>query len=132
METTDLKALLSERREMLSTGEIDPAACTQIAEAYAREKLDMDSTPGVVLGYDGLINGRRVCLRTLDRSTTPASHAQFSIRKGLLAKADDLLVVVLDDCVTFHIGPVPIDQITYTVTPLERRYALARIQEAAA
>ena len=51
----------------------------------------------------------------------------LSIRKGMLAKTDDLLVVVLDNDVAFHIGPVPIDQITYTQTAIERRYSLAKI-----
>ena len=116
---------------MLNAGELDPMVCTQIAEAYAREKLEMDANVCSVPGYDGLINGRRVCLRTLDKSSAPSPQKHFSIRKGLLAKADDLFVVVLDESVAFHISPFRIEQVTYSVTPTERRFALSRIQEAA-
>ena len=82
-------------------------------------------------GFDGLINGRRVSLRAVEKGNAPSGMTHFSIRKGMLARTDDLLVIVLDDDVAFHIGPVPIDQITYTQTPTERRYSLAKIQDAA-
>ena len=127
MKAPNLRSLLVERRASCGPNELTD----QIAEAYAQEKLDMKTAPCASLGFDGLINGRRVSLRAIEKGSAPSSFTHFSIRKGLLARTDDLLVVVLDRDVAFHIGPVPIDQITYTQTPTERRYSLAKIQAAA-
>ena len=126
MEAPNLTRLLAERRAQCDAAELDG----KIAEAYAQEKLEMESVPCTSSGFDGLINGRRVSLRAIEKGSAPSSMTHFSIRKGMLAGTDDLLVVVLDDDVAFHIGPVPIDQITYTQTPTERRFSLAKIQAA--
>ena len=123
MEAPNLRSLLAERRTLPSVGELN----SKIAEVYAQEKLEMESAPCAESGFDGLINGRRVRLRAIEKNAAPSSMTHLSIRKGMLAKTDDLLVVVLDNDVAFHIGPVPIDQITYTQTAIERRYSLAKI-----
>ena len=127
MEAPNLRSLLAERRTQGAATELNK----KIAEVYAREKLELMVTPCASTGFNGLINGRRVSLRTIEKSSAPSSMTHFSIRKGMLARTDDLLVVVLDDDVAFHIGPVPIDQIPYTQTPTERRYSLSKIQAAA-
>ena len=126
MEFPRLRSLLAKRRVQREAGELDD----QIAEAYAQEKLQMKAVPCCASGFDGLIDGRRVSLRAMDKRSSQSARTHFSIRKGMLAKTDDLLVVVLDGGVAFHIGPVPIDQINYTQTAIERRYSLAKIQDA--
>jgi hypothetical protein len=113
-------------------GDYDTSIAGAIGEAYAEEVLGMEKAEAGAKGIDGIINGRKVQVKSKAPRKVYNSLAQqyAAITHKNHGIADDLVVVLIDqDSEITHLGPVPIDKLYYTETATERRYPLHRLKE---
>jgi hypothetical protein len=113
-------------------GDYDTSIAGAIGEAYAEEALGMEKAEAGTKGIDGIINGRKVQIKSKAPRKVYNSLAQqyAAITHKNHGLADDLVVVLIDqDSEITHLGPVPIDKLHYTENETERRYPLHRIKE---
>jgi len=126
-----LEKMLQARQLLKECGEYDTSIAGAVGEVYAEDVLLMEKAPRGERGYDGIINGRKVQVKTKEwlRKTESASYVAISSRCAGLA--DDLLVVYFDhDDTLNHIGPVEISSVEGTLTPRETRYSVKKLRAA--
>jgi hypothetical protein len=113
-------------------GDYDTSIAGALGEAYAEEVLGMEKAEAGTKGIDGIINGRKVQVKSkAPRKVYNSLKQQYAaITHKNHGLADDLVVVLIDqDSEITHLGPVPINKLHYTENEKERRYPLHRLKE---
>ena len=67
-----------------------------IGELYAEVELGMQKAPRGTKGYDGLINGRKVSIKSKEKIDVP-TVAYAEIKDNVIGLADDLMLVQMDE-----------------------------------
>lgn len=68
-----------------------------IGELYAEIELGMEKAARGAKGYDGIINGRKVSVKSKERVYEQPSVAYAQINDNVAGLADDLLIVQMDE-----------------------------------
>ncbi len=124
-----LEKILQARQLLKECGEYDTAIAGAVGEVYAEEMLSMEKAPRGERGYDGVINGRKVQVKTKERLRANESASYVAISLRCTGMADDLLVIYFDhDDALRHIGPIAISLLEGTETPRETRYSVKKLR----
>ena len=125
---------MREARRLLSEcGDYDSSIAGAIGEVYVEEKLGMIKAPKRTAGYDGILNGRKVQVKTKECGGRDLETRYVAISKDNIGKADDLILVLLDDeeqGSIRHLGPVPIAKIRHSSNKRQWRYRYNDIKAA--
>lgn len=124
-----LEKMLQARQLLKECGEYDTSIAGAVGEVYAEEILSMEKAPRGERGYDGIIDGRKVQVKTKERLRKTESASYVAISSKCVGLADDLLVIYFDsDDKLNHLGPIAIDQLVGTKTPRETRYSVKHLR----
>ena len=131
LQVSRLEKMLQARRLLKECGEYDTSIAGAVGEVYAEDVLSMEKAPRGERGYDGIINGRKVQVKTKERLRLIESASYVAISSKCAGIADDILVIYFDhDESLKHIGPVDISRIEGSRTPRETRYSVKKIRRA--
>ena len=126
-----IEKMLEARRLLKECGEYDTSIAGAIGEVYVEDVLGMEKAPRGAAGYDGVLNNRRVQVKTKERLRQSLAASYVAISNKNIGLADDLVVVYfLDDDSIKHFGPVEISRIHYSERDMQRRYTIKSIIEA--
>lgn len=120
-----LNKILKARELLRECGEYDTSVAGAVGEVYAEEMLGMKKAERGAAGYDGWINDRKVQVKTKEFYRKDPSSRYVAISRKNEGKADDLVVVVLDDGElgsVRHLGPIPIGKIKCSASQIQSRY----------
>jgi hypothetical protein len=115
-------------------GDYDTSIAGAIGEAYAEEVLGMEKAAAGTKGIDGIINGRKVQVKSkAPRKVYDRLSQQYAaISRKNRGLSEDLLVVLIDKVggIT-HLGPVSIDALPFGENKKtgERRYPLHHLEK---
>jgi hypothetical protein len=128
-----LSKMLEARRLLKECGDYDSSIAGALGEVYAEERLGMEKAPKGMSAYDGTIEGRKVQVKTKECGNRKLSSRYVAISKKNRGKAEDLVVVLLDDETPGsirHLGPVPLRSINPRDSGMQLRYMYNDIKAA--
>ena len=97
-----------------------------IGELYAEVKLDMQKAPRRTKGYDGLIEGRKVSVKSKEKVDKP-TVAYAYIKNNAIGLANDLLLVQMNECGELKHYLAPLDKLSGKKVKDGTRYYLSEI-----
>ena len=127
---TKLELILQAKAILRKCGNYDTSIAGAIGEIYAEEKLGMAKAKKGEKGYDGILNGKKLQVKTKETLTKTMSRYYVEISNKNIGCADELVVIILRDTEEpYHLGPLPIESIEYRQSKIGRRYFLNKIQK---
>lgn len=104
-----LTQILRLRADLKRLGNYDTSIAGAVGEIYAEEILGMEKAPRGTAGFDGFIGGRRVSVKSKEERDRPPSQTYVAVGEKHVDLIDDLLIVILvENSLPTHLGPVPI------------------------
>jgi hypothetical protein len=126
-----LRKILAIRRELKELGDYDHSISGVIGEIYAEEILGIKKAPKGTKGYDGIINGKKVQIKTKDgKQRADSGHYAQIDPEHLKIYPDLLIVMVLVDKngEPYCHGPVPLSAMEPSIHKQGLRYSLKKIK----
>jgi hypothetical protein len=128
-----LKKILKIRKELKELGDYDHSIAGVVGEIYAQEILDMKKAEKGTKGYDGIIHGIRVQVKTKDgkQRSDSGHYAQIDPRHLKIFPDLHLVIVLIDEDGQPHgHGPVPLSAMEPSIHKQGLRYSLKKIKMA--
>lgn len=128
-----LRKILDIRSELKKLGDYDHSIAGVIGEIYAEEILGIKKAPKGTKGYDGIINGKKVQVKTKDGKQRSDASTYVQIDPEHLKIYPDLLIVIVlldQNGEPYCHGPVPLSAMSPSVHKQGLRYSLNKIKQA--